>query len=77
MKFWVNIWRASPHSTDAFDATIHMSERDAIDMIADEMEEESRAYVGTIRVDGSTRDCVSWVDLNIESRLLRWRQAGL
>ena len=68
MKLWINVWRGAwPTAAVPYETTVHASERDAIESVADEMAEDSFAYVGTIRVYGSTRDCVSWVDLSEEA----------
>jgi CBS domain containing-hemolysin-like protein len=63
MKIWLNIWRHSRGSLP-YDVTVHASEEDAIEAIADDIEDDAGAYACTVLIDPGSLDAPMRLDLS-------------
>ena len=63
MQIWLNIWRHS-HGSPPYDVTTHASEEDALEAVADDIEDEAGTYACTVLIDPGSFDPPTRLDLS-------------
>lgn len=62
MKVWLNIWN-HPRGSPPYEVTVHASEEDAIEPVADDAEDQAGTYVCTVLIDPASLDVPRRLDL--------------
>jgi hypothetical protein len=92
MALWINVWRAE-HTLLKYDVTLHGTESEAIEAVAEDRADQAGDYVCTVVVDPAANTPAWKLDLTsaadellrdaeierreMEAELRRIRQAGL
>ncbi|WP_439579464.1 hypothetical protein [Elioraea sp.] len=81
MKVWLNLWR-HPRGSPPYEATVHTSEEDAVETVADDAEDQAGAYACTVLIDPASLEPARRLDLSdaahelVEDRRIE-REAGV
>jgi hypothetical protein len=62
MEIWLNVWRA-PRAEPPYEVTVHSSEADAIESVADDIEDHAIAYACTVLIDPASLEPLRTLDL--------------
>jgi len=62
MKVWVNLWRCR-RSSPPYEATVHASEEEAIEAVADDMEDAAGSYACTVLIEAASLEPARRLDL--------------
>jgi hypothetical protein len=62
MALWINVWRAK-HTPMKYDVTLHGTESEAIEAVADDRADQAGDYVCTIVVDPTSNTSACRLDL--------------
>jgi hypothetical protein len=92
MALWINVWRAK-HTPLKYDVTLHGTEQDAVEAVAEDRADQAGQYVCTVVVDPAANTPAWKLDLTaaademlrdaeierraMEAELRRIRRAGL
>ena len=63
MKVWLNIWCA-PRARPPYEVPVHSSEADAIEPVADDIEDQAGAYACTVHIDPASLEPARRLDLS-------------